>query len=189
MSKKRDELDVPIEFKKDQPKATKHTPKTRLRKDGQPWGSPRKEAPKKMLSPNNGESFKGLAKKGEVRNPYGFYGKAGREGTLRMINYARSYTKLAVDTLVEIAKDKKALDGSRVSAATEILNRGHGKAKESIELTGADGGPVEFKQYEKGKEDIMMKLFGETYAIRKQEQAEDDIPPTNPEEEESDNDE
>jgi Family of unknown function (DUF5681) len=46
---------------------------------------------------------------------------------------ARKYSGLAVDTLVDIARDGQT-DNSRLSAAAELLNRGHGRPAQSLDL-------------------------------------------------------
>jgi len=40
---------------------------------------------------------------------------------------ARKHTVMAVRVLAEIARDKKALDGARVNAASVLLDRGYGR--------------------------------------------------------------
>lgn len=51
---------------------------------------------------------------------------------LRVAELAREHTEAAVKTLVEIMGDTKAPKAARVSAATEILNRGYGRAPQNI---------------------------------------------------------
>ena len=50
-----------------------------------------------------------------------------------MVVEARRYAGLAVDTLVAIAKNGQT-DNSRLSAATELLNRGYGRPAQSLDL-------------------------------------------------------
>ena len=50
-----------------------------------------------------------------------------------MVVEARKFSGLAVDTLVAIAKDGQT-DNSRLSAATELLNRGYGRPAQSLDL-------------------------------------------------------
>lgn len=54
---------------------------------------------------------------------------------------ARDNTVLAIETLAEICRtgDK---DAARVAAATALLDRGWGKAIQSIEVGGRDGSPI-----------------------------------------------
>jgi hypothetical protein len=53
---------------------------------------------------------------------------------------ARGFTDVALRTLVSIAGSSKAQAGARVAAASQLLDRGWGKAPAS--LTGADGGDI-----------------------------------------------
>jgi hypothetical protein len=46
---------------------------------------------------------------------------------------AQAHTVEAIETLVSIMRDTKASPAARVSAACEILDRGHGKAPATIE--------------------------------------------------------
>lgn len=55
---------------------------------------------------------------------------------------AKAHTQSAIDTLVSIATDEEAPHAARVSASTAILDRGWGRPAQSVEVTGADGGPV-----------------------------------------------
>jgi len=48
-------------------------------------------------------------------------------------SYARQHTKEAIDTLVEIMRNPKCQSRSRVSAASLLLDRGWGKARETLE--------------------------------------------------------
>lgn len=56
---------------------------------------------------------------------------------------AQSFGQEAITHLVEIARDGDAPHAARVAAIREVLDRGYGKAKQGIEMTGEDGGPVE----------------------------------------------
>lgn len=47
---------------------------------------------------------------------------------------AREHTDTAIRTLVEICKDKRAPGAARVSAASVLLDRGHGKARQTVDL-------------------------------------------------------
>jgi hypothetical protein len=57
---------------------------------------------------------------------------------------ARSHTDKALKTLVSIMNDDKVNAAARVNAAQALLDRGWGKAKQEVEHTGADGGPISF---------------------------------------------
>lgn len=55
---------------------------------------------------------------------------------------AQSFGEEAIIHLVEIARDSDAPHAARVAAVKEILDRGYGKAKQPLEHTGEDGGPI-----------------------------------------------
>lgn len=55
---------------------------------------------------------------------------------------AKEHTQAAIQTLVDIAGDEEQPAAARVSAAGAILDRGWGRAAQSVELTGANGGPI-----------------------------------------------
>ena len=90
-------------------------------------------------------TVKGCFVKGESGNPRGrpkataerrLEARARREVYRQVSNVvveARRYAGLAVDTLVAIAKDGQT-DNSRLSAATELLNRGYGRPAQSLDL-------------------------------------------------------
>lgn len=52
---------------------------------------------------------------------------------------ARKHTDLALNTLAEIAGDKKATHSARVAAATALLDRGWGKPRQALEHSGPEG--------------------------------------------------
>lgn len=54
---------------------------------------------------------------------------------------ALPYSGEAIRTLAKIMR-KSESDQARTAAAKEILDRAHGKAPASVELTGADGAPL-----------------------------------------------
>ena len=63
----------------------------------------------------------------------------GRPAVVREVrSLARQYTQAAVLTLVSIAADRKAPAAARVSACTELLNRGHGRPEQSISLASGE---------------------------------------------------
>lgn len=67
--------------------------------------------------------------KGEVRNPRGRPKK-----DLSLAAKAQAHAQDAIDTLVEVMKDKDATPSARVGAASEILDRGFGRAPQSLEV-------------------------------------------------------
>lgn len=56
---------------------------------------------------------------------------------------AQQFGEEAIKSLVEIVRDGEAPHAARVAAIKEVLDRGYGKAKQGVELTGAEGGPLE----------------------------------------------
>lgn len=67
------------------------------------------------------------AQKGEVRNPTG---RANRDMDLAKV--AQKHAEAAVKVLVEVMSDVAATPSARVGAASEILDRGFGRAPQSI---------------------------------------------------------
>lgn len=72
--------------------------------------------------------------------------KPGKVGAAKraLSEMAKDYADAALATLAEIQADKLAPASARVSAATALLDRGYGKPAQSLELTGENGGPVQF---------------------------------------------
>jgi hypothetical protein len=52
--------------------------------------------------------------------------------TVRMA--ARALTQEAIDTLAAVIRDGKAPPAARISAATALLDRGHGRPSQAVEL-------------------------------------------------------
>lgn len=48
---------------------------------------------------------------------------------------ARAYTRLAVDTLATIVQSDEASDSNKITASTELLNRGWGKPAQALEVS------------------------------------------------------
>lgn len=77
--------------------------------------------------------------------------KAGRpKGRLNAVTReiraaAQAYTDEALQALVRVMRDKKAPHAAVVSASTTIIAYGHGKPRQAIEHSGAEGGPLEIK--------------------------------------------
>lgn len=57
---------------------------------------------------------------------------------------AQTYGPDAIDTLAEIMRNEAAPEAARISAAKELIDRGFGKAVQTVQSTGADGGPIQF---------------------------------------------
>ena len=49
---------------------------------------------------------------------------------------AGAYTQEAIETLAKIMRDSES-DAARVAAVKEILDRGHGKARQAVDVDGA----------------------------------------------------
>jgi hypothetical protein len=69
------------------------------------------------------------AKKGEVRNPRG---RPKKDYDLAAL--AQSHAELAVKTLAQCLTDAEASWPAKVSAASELLDRGFGKAPQSLDV-------------------------------------------------------
>lgn len=61
------------------------------------------------------------------------------KATAVLKDLAQNYTEEAVTALAEVMRDATAPAVARVSAATALLDRGHGKPRQEIEHTGKDG--------------------------------------------------
>jgi hypothetical protein len=70
-------------------------------------------------------------------------GTPNKQKKFELMKTAQLYGLRAVATLVEAMEDEGAPWTARLSAATEILDRGFGKAKQVQEITGADGGEIQ----------------------------------------------
>jgi hypothetical protein len=68
--------------------------------------------------------------------------KATLEQKATLEELARTHTETALNVLVSVAQ-KSESDAARVSAANSIIDRGYGKARQAVEHTGKDGGPME----------------------------------------------
>lgn len=91
-----------------------------------------------MLPPGNrGNQAVGRFVKGQSGNPNG---RPKVVGELREL--ARVQTKLALDTLIDVCRSKKAPSAARVAAAEALLNRGYGKPVQAVEASGPDGGEI-----------------------------------------------
>lgn len=55
------------------------------------------------------------------------------------------YTAEAVDTLARIMRDPEMPPQARVAACRELLDRGHGKPSQAVEVGNPDGSPVVFQ--------------------------------------------
>lgn len=73
--------------------------------------------------------------------------------------YASTYVTDAIDVHAEIMKDSEAPPAARVSAANAILDRAIGRAVQSVELSGPDGGAIETVNLDKlaGLSDVALE--------------------------------
>lgn len=77
-------------------------------------------------------------------------GKSGNPGgrpkdVFGLRDLAREHTPVAIATLVKIMKNEKAPAQARISASIALLDRGYGKAAQSVELSGPNGGDIPVK--------------------------------------------
>lgn len=79
---------------------------------------------------------------GAGRKP-GAVSKAKRE----LAEMAKEHAELALETLVEVARNKGEAAAARVSAATALLDRGFGRPFQAMQITGADEGPIQTVQH------------------------------------------
>lgn len=61
---------------------------------------------------------------------------------------AQQYTQVALEALHQICLQGQS-EAARVSAATAILDRAHGKPRQAMEVTGEDGGPIQNEEVNK----------------------------------------
>ncbi len=85
--------------------------------------------------------------------PKGAKDKLTREAGASLAEIAREHTESAISTLVQIAVSGES-EAARVSAANALLDRGYGKAPQSIEHTGE----VSFRKAEELSDDDLAKL-------------------------------
>ncbi len=71
--------------------------------------------------------------KGRSGNPGGRPKKLLPDGR-SLVDIAMGYTPDALSTLAEIMQDKKAPAAARATAANSLLDRGHGKPKQPIDV-------------------------------------------------------
>ncbi|MCL2656825.1 MAG: hypothetical protein FWD62_05275 [Betaproteobacteria bacterium] len=59
---------------------------------------------------------------------------------------AQRYGKQAIERLAKLMTSAES-EATQVAAAKELLDRGYGKSKQAVELTGEDGGPIVTQPY------------------------------------------
>lgn len=87
--------------------------------------------------------MKGGPRPGSGRKP-GSPNKLTSEHKRTLAEIAGQYTDDAIKTLSDIMKDAKAPPNARAMAANSLLDRAHGKPRQAVEHTGANGGPMRF---------------------------------------------
>ncbi len=84
-----------------------------------------------------GQRHSGQFKKGQAANP------GGRpKGIFALAKECQKYGMEAVEFVVAVMRNPEVETRDRLRAASELLDRGFGKAKVSTEVTGIEGGPV-----------------------------------------------
>lgn len=74
--------------------------------------------------------------------PKGSRDRATVEQKATLQELARAHTDVALNTLVSVAQASES-DSARVAAATALLDRGYGKARQSLEVGGDPDNPLE----------------------------------------------
>lgn len=82
------------------------------------------------------------ATKGEVRNPRGRPKK-----DLNLADMAQRHAEKAIETLATCLTDSTATWSARVSAASELLDRGFGRAPQSLDVKHEIGFTEQFETY------------------------------------------
>jgi hypothetical protein len=85
---------------------------------------------------------------GKIRNP------EARNALMDMRQLARGYSEEALGKLVQLMRGVVKVGRKSIPvpihtqgwAAAEIINRGWGRAPQGLEVTGANGGPIEFEE-------------------------------------------
>lgn len=85
-----------------------------------------------------------IAKKWQKGGPSPNPGGRPRE-VREVAELARQCTTAAIVTLMEIMR-KGVNEGARIRAAEVLLDRAWGKPAQSVEVTGKEGGPIEYQQ-------------------------------------------
>lgn len=85
------------------------------------------------------------AQKGEIRNPRGRSKKDYDVAAL-----AQKHALKAIETLAEVMTSPAATPSARVSAASELLDRGFGRAPQSLDVTHQIGFSEQFEDYMRG---------------------------------------
>lgn len=85
---------------------------------------------------------RGGKREGAGRKP-GSPSRLTTENGVPLSDLARQHTPMAISTLVEIASNKALSPAARVTAATALLDRAHGRPVQSVEHSGPNGTPMQ----------------------------------------------
>jgi hypothetical protein len=89
--------------------------------------------------------------KGQSGNP------GGRPKEVKeVVELAREKGPEAIKALAGIMSNPNSPPAARVAAAGVILDRGYGKAAQAVQMTGSDGGPVQFEDV---SEEVRLEAF------------------------------
>lgn len=80
--------------------------------------------------------------RGGAREGAGRKGGVPNKATASVRDAAQAFTNDALETLASIMRNEKEPAAARVAAANAILDRGHGKPKQSVEASGPGGEPI-----------------------------------------------
>ena len=106
-------------------------------------------------------------KPGQSGNPGGKVKKEVAVAIMDMRQMARSYTAEALDKLVQLMRGEVKV-GDKVHpvpvqtqgwAAAELIDRGWGRAPQGLEVTGANGGPIEVEE-RTAREYVLSRIVG-----------------------------
>lgn len=72
---------------------------------------------------------------------------------------AQEHTDAALLVLREVMADASTPPSARIAAAVAILDRGHGKPRQAVEVAGHGGGPVQTLDYSKLSDSALRELM------------------------------
>lgn len=127
-----------------------------------PWAKKMKQGPVGEL-PKMNESDSGVlaqleASQGDDENVAPGYENGPRQKTggrqkgtpnkvarIDIAKAARIYSLRALEVIIDVMQDEEESGATRLAAANALLDRAHGKAKQTTEHTGLDGGDIQTK--------------------------------------------
>lgn len=101
------------------------------------------------------------AKRGGARPGAGRPPGAPNKATRELKALAQTYTPKAVKALAQIMLDATAPHAARVTAATALLDRGHGRPTQHTEHGGAGGGAIQVEMRIAAVRKLIDAAFGE----------------------------